>query len=141
MRAAAALLALVLCAAACAPYVRTPAAPERSGASTDPWAAAKAAGVDFRAIGQEPGWILDITPGQKLELTYDYGERRVVLPYVEPTYPREGSTLYVSQGDGHAISVAIQRFPCADAMSGQPYPAKVTVVIDGRTLEGCGRTL
>lgn len=105
------------------------------------WEGARAADVDFRAVGQEPGWIIDIYTQNRIVALLDYGETLIELPRAEPTYPVEGATRYETQGGGHTLSLTIRRAPCEDAMSGQPYPSTVEVVIDGRTLQGCGRTV
>jgi uncharacterized membrane protein len=39
------------------------------------------------------------------------------------------------------LTIVIRRFPCQDAMSGEAYPAAVDIVIDGRELSGCGRSV
>ena len=63
-------LILVAALAACSPQPATQAeAPAAEPAATTTqsaleqmptWETARAAGVDFRAIGQEPGWIVDV---------------------------------------------------------------------------------
>ncbi len=105
------------------------------------WEGARAAGVDFRGIGQEPGWIIDIYTQERIRLTWDYGESTADFPLPTPTYPQEGATRYESATNSRTLSVTIRRFPCQDAMSGEAYPSTVEVVIDGRTLNGCGRSV
>lgn len=104
------------------------------------WEEARAAGVDFRGVGQEPGWLLDIYQRDKIRLLWDYGESVADFPLGPPAYPHEGATRYTGQTEGHSLIVTIRRAPCQDAMSGQDYPSTVEVVIDGRTLNGCGRS-
>lgn len=145
------LLALALLATACAPTpAATPAPAEAPAQAEAPAApalahaprsaeAAKAAGVDFRAVGQEPGWVLEV--GQEIDLIYDYGQQHFRGAAAVPTYPHEGTTVWAAREGEHQILVTIQRYPCQDAMSGENYPTKVSVMIDGRLLEGCGRTL
>lgn len=41
---------------------------EQKIAKRDVWHAAKLRGVSFRAIGQEPGWLLEISNGEKIYL-------------------------------------------------------------------------
>lgn len=103
------------------------------------WEAARAAGVEFRAVGQEPGWLLDIYRRERIRLLWDYGEQIADFPLTEPSYPVEGVRRHQAQANGRTLTVSITRQPCNDAMSGQGYPASVEVVIDGRTLNGCGR--
>lgn len=89
----------------------------------------------FRAVGQEPGWIVRIYDDV---ITYDadYGERRVTArtPEVEEF---DGGRRY----ENDSIIVEILDQPCSDVMSGAAYPAKVTVTETGRSpVEGCGGT-
>ncbi|UPT61883.1 MAG: hypothetical protein M0D54_16000 [Hyphomonadaceae bacterium JAD_PAG50586_4] len=102
---------------------------------------ARAAGVDFRGVGQEPGWIVDIYQRDRIRLLLDYGETLIDFPLPAPTYPVEGSTHYATQADGRALGVTIRRFPCQDVMSGENYPSTVEIVIDERRLNGCGRSV
>jgi putative lipoprotein len=144
------VFAFTLTACAPAPSSEAPATPptatatesaEAALAALPSWETARAQGVDFRAVGQEPGWILDIYTQGRIVLVWDYGENRIELPLPEPTYPQEGATRYETQGSGHMLVVTTRRFPCQDAMSGEAFPATVEVVIDGRTLLGCGRSV
>lgn len=148
------VLLLAFALAACTEQASTPPA-EEAASQTDAspssaeasalaqmpaWDGARAAGVDFRAIGQEPGWMIDIYTQNRIVALLDYGQTRFELPLTEPTSPEEGLTRYESQGGGHTLSITIRRAPCEDLMSGEPYPATVEVVVDNRTLNGCGRT-
>lgn len=144
------LLALLLgaCTAQAPPDVEAPTAGEaldmhvrEALAAMPSWEQARTAGVDFRGVGQEPGWILDIYRADRIVLVWDYGESSASFPLVAPSYPQEGATRYESQSNGRALAITIRRFPCQDAMSGEAFPASVEVIIDGRTLEGCGRTV
>jgi putative lipoprotein len=151
MRAFISVLALAACTAEPVKQDAPPAETSRAEASaTDvqsalaqmpAWDGARAAGVDFRAVGQEPGWIVDVYTQNRIVLLLDYGETLIELPRAEPTYPVEGATRYETQGGGHSASITIRRAPCEDAMSGEAYPSTVEVVIDGRTLQGCGRSV
>ena len=104
----------------------------------DPWQEARRRGIDFRAVGQEPGWLLEIDHEGSLRLAYDYAQRSVTAPTPAPA-TTSATTTYRATPDGHDLSVVIERRPCQDVMSGEPFPASVSVTIDGRTLHGCGR--
>jgi len=112
-----------------------PCAPVR-----DPWQEAMEKGVDFRAVGQEPGWLLEIDDGAQMHLLYDYAEHEVTMPAPAPARA-EATTTYDVATPAHRLRVVIEARPCADAMSGDASPATVVVVVDGRTLGGCGRFL
>lgn len=146
-------LLIAIAAAACSPQsppsAETQVPPQAQTAQTNEerlaqmpsWESARAEGVDFRAVGQEPGWLLDIYELDRIRLLWDYGDNLADFPLTEPSYPQEGATRYETEAGGRTLVIVIRRFPCSDAMSGQPYPSTVEVVIDGRTLNGCGRSV
>jgi uncharacterized membrane protein len=106
----------------------------------DVWHAAKSRGITFRAIGQEPGWLLEITYGDKIVLVTDYGSTTTTMPYVDPVVHEEDRlSQYVL--DSHQATIEIRGEHCADIMSGEEFEAAVTVVLDDRELRGCGRAL
>jgi uncharacterized membrane protein len=105
------------------------------------WEEAKLRGVDYRALGQEPGWQLEISSRGFLLVT-GYGEDRVEFPYVEPQVNQaERTTRYTSQLNGEAIDITIKGEECSDSMSGETFSSKVEVSWRGETLRGCGRAL
>jgi uncharacterized membrane protein/membrane-bound inhibitor of C-type lysozyme len=105
----------------------------------DPWDEARSRGIVLRAIGQEPGWQLEIG-GDSVHLLYDYAEQEVSAPV--PAAQRAGGTTTwdAAAGEQRLRAVADEK-RCADAMSGEAFPLTVTVEIDGRQLHGCGRRL
>jgi putative lipoprotein len=111
-----------------------------SPTSWDPWEEARSRGIEFRALGNEPGWFLEIDQEKWMRLLYAYGERMATTPVPKPTVDG-GVTRYQSSGDGHTLDVKISGGPCSDGMSDQTYPLTVTVAIDGTDLRGCGRWL
>jgi uncharacterized membrane protein len=120
---------------------RAPQTPQEALAAMPSWETARAAGVDFRAVGQEPGWLMDIYTRGIIKLSWDYGERYSEFGVGAATQPQEGVQRYEVNSDGVALIVTIRRAPCNDAMSGAPYPSTVEIVVDGRTLSGCGRSV
>ncbi len=132
----------VLVAAGCAATERVDSAPEGFDESsiTNVWHKAKLRGVSFRAIGQEPGWLLEITNGTEILLVTDYGATRASYPYVEPEVDQENRRTRFVTGDGDVV-VIIEGRDCQDVMSGERFSVTVTVIIRDRQLTGCGRAL
>jgi putative lipoprotein len=94
---------------------------------------------DFKALGQEPGWLLEIVSGKQITFTYDYGESKVVAPTPAPRTESRGAVrIYDATTASGDLRVEIDPTPCADVMSGQPFPATVTVTLSGRSFRGCG---
>jgi putative lipoprotein len=104
------------------------------------WHEAKLRGVAFRAVGQEPGWLLEISDGAEILLVLDYGESRKSYPFVEPVvYQEERMTRYII--DEGELIIEIRGQHCEDVMSGEQFEVSVTIIMPDRRLAGCGRAL
>ena len=116
-----------------------PVVREQELAKKDVWHAAKLRGVAFRAIGQEPGWLLEIKNGQEILIVTNYGQNRTAYPWVEPQEDKAARrTVFQVDAD---TSVLIEGKPCSDTMSGEKFQVTVTVTTGMQTLKGCGRAL
>lgn len=104
----------------------------------DPWQEASDRGVDFRAVGQEPGWFLEIDTGQRIRLVYDYAEHEIVTPWPSPTLDGTAAR-FDAATRSHTLQIVIHDRPCHDSMSGEEFPKTVAVTLDDRRLHGCGR--
>jgi putative lipoprotein len=109
------------------------------------WEDAKLNGVDFRAVGNEPGWYLEIydkgTP-EKIDLVADYGQVYYTFPSVQrETRQSPHRTRYVARIGGHQLEATLEPGPCPDSMSGDTMETKVTLKLNNRTLQGCGKPL
>jgi membrane-bound inhibitor of C-type lysozyme len=106
-----------------------------------PWVDARARGASFRAVGQEPGWQLEIHP-DRLLFIYQYGQRRAVAPNPGVVADAEKSLRrWQAATEEHELSVTVEDRACTDVMSGDIHPATVVVILDGREYMGCGRDL
>jgi putative lipoprotein len=133
-------LALVLwgCTQVVSPETKTPEFDETSFGGV--WHKAKLRGVSFRAIGQEPGWLLEISDGNEILLVTDYGQTRTSYPYVEPdVFPEERRTRFFV--NHHDVEIIIEGIACRDSMSGEEFAVTVTVAVGEDRLSGCGRAL
>lgn len=142
------LLALLAAAGllfSCRPQPRAEPAPAETPETSERWQAvwedARRRGVDFRGLGQEPGWYVEVKEGEEVLLVADYGERRVMTGPPTREAGGGGRVTYRARADGQALAVLVEPVPCSDAMSGIPFPATVTVTLDGREYRGCGRFL
>jgi putative lipoprotein len=106
------------------------------------WEDAKLRGVDFRAIGNEPGWNLEIIKSEKIVFVGDYGQERYEFITTEPSIDRQArTTVYDVQNDKHELSVIIIGRRCNDTMSGEAFETTVSVILDGKKYRGCGKAL
>jgi uncharacterized membrane protein len=139
---------LLLAAAAIAGCGQAPAPPASEpepqagtpAARQDPWDEARSRGIELRAVGNEPGWYLEVDEQAMMKLVYAYGERQANMP--SPTARvADGVTTYDGVSDGHVMRVVIRTETCSDGMSDLSYPLAVSVAIDDVALRGCGRWL
>ena len=105
-----------------------------------PWEDARRRGVDFRAVGNETGWYLELKQGGQLLFVGDYGASRSLFSTPEPN--REGSKRVYHAHSGTAdVKVEIIDEPCMDTMSGEDFSSRVTVLLGRKQYQGCGREL
>jgi len=106
------------------------------------WEDAKLRGADYRAIGNEPGWNLEIINSNKIIFIGDYGQRRYEFITTEPSIDQQArTTVYDVQNDKHELSVIIVGRRCRDTMSGEVFETTVSVLLDGKKYHGCGKAL
>lgn len=106
------------------------------------WEHAKLGGADFRGLGNEPGWVLEVRRQSELWFSYDYGQSEVTVPIVATASDAAaGSTTYTGRSDALALTVTLTGARCADTMADEVYPTRVEVTLDGHTYTGCGRPL
>lgn len=97
---------------------------------------------DFRAVGQEPGWQLEIRQGAEMRFTFDYGQNSAVTPASRMKVdPGTGTRTYHAVAGANDLRVEIVPVACADSMSGRPFATTVTVTLNGRSYRGCGEDL
>lgn len=103
-----------------------PACPEDNAAPAEP----------FRALGQEPSWMLTAGDG-RLELVTQFGQHSVSVPVLEVAHAG-CVTRYRAADAARSIVATIRRGVCRDSMSGMPHPFAVEVQTDDERLSGCG---
>ena len=90
----------------------------------------------FRAVGNEPGWRLDVR-ADGLSLLLDYGDTHVFAP--SPlVIDGAGMRSYEAVSAGGPLTAMVFARYCADSMSGMPHPQTVEVRWQDRVLKGCG---
>ena len=105
-----------------------------------PWVDAKNRGVDFRGVGNEPGWHIEIDTKKAMSFVYDYGNKQASTPI--PRAESSGNrTTYHARTEANDLKVMIDSYPCADTMSGEQFSSKVTIEFNGEQFAGCGKWL
>jgi len=103
---------------------------------------ARERGVIWRGRGNEPGWTVEIGPGQRLSYVTSYGEQRYD---VEATTERGGDEIgvhiYIAETPAGRLKVSVAKEPCADDMSGEAFDHRMVVEHGDRTYRGCATEL
>lgn len=106
-----------------------------------PWQVSHLLGYDFRAVGQEPGWVVEIDHDRRMHVLADYGEIDFYTAAPRVEAGREGERVHRGASDRGEVVVTVREQSCEDVMSGEPFPRAVTLSFAGRRLNGCGRAL
>lgn len=102
------------------------------------WEHAKLSGIDFRGVGNEPGWVLEIRNADSIRFKYDYGQNEIEESAPEPQVdPANRVARYVTE----SMEVTIEGVTCQDTMADYSYESRVTVKVGDREFHGCGRAL
>jgi heat shock protein HslJ len=101
-------------------------------------AAKLADGISWYAMGQEPGWNLQIGNDRSILFKDINGnERKAVLS--EKILLNDGQGFrYVLQTESGLLEVRFWEKPCMDKMSGENFPFEVAVKLDYTSYSGCG---
>lgn len=92
--------------------------------------------LHFRAIGQEPGWFVEVT-SDTLRFAWAYGKHTVTTPQFSKETDA-GRILYRAETDRGPVRVVAEPEQCTDPMNGRLFSHTVTVTLAGDTHTGCG---
>ncbi|MEJ5360181.1 MAG: YbaY family lipoprotein [Desulfobacterales bacterium] len=117
----------------------------RSNPQRAVWEDARWNGVDFRAVGNEPGWHMEIREGREsatIDLVAMHGEHYYSFPNARrETGPGPGRLRYTAALGKHRLVVLLEQLECIDTMSGERFESRVEVRLDNDIFRGCGRRL
>jgi len=103
---------------------------------------ARVRGITFRGMGNEPGWLLEIGPENRIMFEDGYGSMRVVFQSLPPrTDTQSGVTIHENTSNAYRLKVTLRRQTCADTMSDETFPYTVDVEVEGARRRGCGQSL
>jgi len=102
---------------------------------------ARARGVEFRASGNEPGWVWELL-SDRMVFVGAYGADRMTTSRVDaPNASTQGGAVYLGVAESRRMTVRVVPGPCVDTMSGELTMSTVQVELDGKTYRGCGDAL
>jgi putative lipoprotein len=100
------------------------------------WDEARLLGVEYRAVGRDPTWSLEIDEGRYMRFMIE-GSGPVYVSVPAPV--RDARTVYRAGGESIDLEAAIEERPCRDPSTPEPFPHTVTVTLNGIAYSGCGR--
>jgi uncharacterized membrane protein/membrane-bound inhibitor of C-type lysozyme len=100
-------------------------------------AEARRRGATFRAHGNAPNWLLEVSL-ESIQLATEAGASPTEFPYRAPTVAGTQTT-YRSFVGTQELVVVIDAIPCNDTVSGERFESTATVTFEGTMLYGCGR--
>ncbi|RUR34588.1 MliC family protein [Vreelandella nanhaiensis] len=102
---------------------------------------AEKSGVMFWAQGNEPGWNVALAhDAPTLTLQLNYGEERIELPYMVSVMDNAAGRVVLENARVEPFfRLRIEAAACFDNMSGQPFPARVTLTYEDEQYSGCGQ--
>ena len=108
----------------------------------DIWEKAQKEGVQFRAVGNEPGWLVEIRDDKMVRFINDYGNLEINAP-VDDLWlgPAGEDKIYYIENDVIQFQVIIMKKTYKDKMSGEEFPYQVRVVFPNKSYVGGGRLL
>lgn len=105
------------------------------------WEAARDRGVVFRAVGQEPGFVLEVEDS-RITLVTNYGADELVTPVPEPAVDAASrTTTWHATTEANDLRIEVREEPCSDTMSGERFSMTVMITLNDMTYDGCGRML
>ncbi len=106
------------------------------------WEHAKLEGVDFRAVGHEPDWVLELIKGERIVFNRPLAAEKLEFDYISPVIDQATRTThYRIKAKQSSLFVEIKGVSCRDSMSGELFEATVNMIVEGQTYKGCGRAL
>jgi uncharacterized membrane protein/membrane-bound inhibitor of C-type lysozyme len=105
------------------------------------WEDARIRGVDYRAVGNEPGWHLEIVENGRTVFVGDYGATQLEFATPVPRRAHDGSRHFAWHDGAQRFEATLREARCHDTMADISYALTVTVEWNGRTLAGCGQAL
>lgn len=102
------------------------------------WQGAKLRGVDYRAVGQEPPWTLEISNRNQLQVVIGYDRQLHSFTLAAPISDSSNRSTHYQSAE---MQLTITANKCHDTMSGEAFDSSVQLIIGDRHYRGCGRAL
>ena len=98
-------------------------------------------GADLLAMGNEPGWKLELSQNGDMYYVGDYGTVKFRIPTPKPSRNGDGPYVYAARDSENSLWLSIESKPCRDTMKGDLFEVSVSLIANGKHLQGCGTVL
>jgi len=98
---------------------------------------ARLRGVAYFGTGNEPGWTIELGPGNAIAWVTGYGQERHEFQAAVASGDAATGLVYAAANAAGSIKVTVRREPCHDDMSGESFEYRVAVESGGRSYRGC----
>ena len=98
-------------------------------------------GADFVAMGNEPGWKLELSRTGDMLYIGNYGTVSFRIATPESSHANKSPLVFAARDAEHSVWLTIEDKPCVDTMKGDRFDVSVSLVVDGQPLTGCGMIL
>lgn len=121
-----------------------PRSPSAAIHDSTSWVEAERRGVDYRAVGTDPDWALEITAGREVRFL-DGRTSRTYRGDPPGEAPWGDRSIFATEARSDTTSreliVSIRRTPCRDSVLREDLDTRVTVTLDRARYHGCGKNL
>jgi len=108
----------------------------------DSWQIAAENGVDFRAVGNEPGWHVEIRDDAEVKFVGDYGKTEIQARVNDVWIgPAGDDKIYYIDSPAVKFQVILIKKQYIDTMTGEKLPYQVRIIFPNESYTGGGRFL
>lgn len=110
-----------------------------SGEQVPPMVEPKLPDSNWLAVGNEPGWRIELKEDGVFSYLGDYGETQFTAASGKVKLLPNDVREWQVKHDGKSLTLRLTNTACQDDMAGTAYPMTAELMIDGKRLRGCGR--
>lgn len=111
-------------------------------AEEDPWEKAREDGIVFRAVGNEPGWLIEVAQDDSIKFINHSGEMEIKVPVDDIWFGPDGEDrIYYVENEVIPFQLIVMKKRHEDTMSGEVFPYQARVIFPEKSYTGGGKML
>ncbi|MEC9491054.1 MAG: hypothetical protein UMU04_08880 [Halanaerobiales bacterium] len=113
-----------------------------AAAQVDPWEKAREEGIVFRAVGNEPDWMIELSQDKSIKFVNHDGELEIKVPVDDIWLGPEGEDrIYYVENEVIPFQLIIMKKQYRDNVSGEVFPYQVRLIFPEKSYTGGGKML